>query len=182
MQDTYPQLLEKPSASLDERPKLVTYDSLPEWYKDNEYIVGSYRPESLSTSACFGSLFYLHNETVNIYTHLVPALVFLVAQAFMLRLLNQRLPQARPVDYIVFSFFLLCAFLTLSLSSLYHTLMNHSRTVSFLWLRMDYLGILVLILGALVSGLRMGFYCDPLLQKIYWSMVSSLFFSCCLSK
>lgn len=150
---------------------LITYEELPEWYQDNEHIVGSYRPESSSTSACFTSLTYLHNETFNIYSHMIPAIVFFFAQAFILRLLNQQFPEAQVLDYIVFSFFLLCAFATMSSSFLYHTLMNHSKGVSFLWLRLDYVGILALILGDFISGIRVGFYCDPTLQKIYWSMV-----------
>lgn len=153
------------------KARLITYDELPDWYQDNPYIIGSYRPESSSTTACFASLTYLHNETFNIYSHMIPAIVFLLGQAVVLRLLHQRFPDAKPLDYIVFSFFLLCAFVTMSSSFLYHTLMNHSRDVSFLWLRLDYVGILALTLGDFVSGIRVGFYCNPTLQKIYWSMV-----------
>lgn len=158
-------------ATSQKKPDLITYDELPTWYKDNEYIIGGYRPESFSTSACFASLSYMHNETVNIYTHMIPAIVFLFAQAFMLVLLRQEFPEAKPLDYIVFSFFLLSACVTMSLSFLYHTLMNHSMGVSYLWLRLDYVGILALILGDFISGIRVGFYCEPTLQKIYWSMV-----------
>lgn len=153
------------------KPELITYDELPTWYQDNEHIVGGYRPESFSTSACFASLRYMHNETVNMYTHLIPAILFLFAQAFVLYLLHRQYPEAKAVDYIVFSFFLLSACITLSLSFLYHTLMNHSMGISYLWLRLDYVGILALTLGDFVSGIRVGFYCDPTLQKIYWSMV-----------
>lgn len=158
-------------ATAQRKTKLITYDELPTWYQDNEYIIGGYRPESFSTSACFTSLLYIHNETINIYTHLIPAIVFLFAQAFILYMLHQKFPEAEPLDYAVFSFFLLSAFITLSLSFLYHTLMNHSMSVSYLWLRLDYIGILALIIGDFVSGIRVGFYCDPTLQKIYWSMV-----------
>ncbi len=124
-------------ATSEKKPHLITYDELPTWYRDNEYIVGAYRPESFSTSACFASLAYMHNETVNIYTHMIPAVVFLFAQAFILVLLHQKFPEAKPLDYVVFSFFLLSACVTMSLSFLYHTLMNHSMSVSYLWLRLD---------------------------------------------
>jgi adiponectin receptor len=157
--------------TLRRKPDLITYNELPTWYQDNEHIIGGYRPESFSTYACFASLTYMHNETVNIYTHLIPAIVFLFAQVFILYLLHQQFPEANPVDYVVFSFFLLSACITLSLSFLYHTLMNHSMGISYLWLRLDYVGILALTLGYFVSGIRVGFYCDPTLQKIYWSMV-----------
>lgn len=152
-------------------PTLITYTTLPLWYRDNPHIHTGYRPESQSTHSCLLSLLYLHNETLNIYTHLIPALIFLLAQAFLLHQLHQRFPLATPLDYIVFSFFLLSATVALGLSSLYHTLMNHSKAISHLWLRLDYVGILVLILGFFVSGIRMGFYCDAVLQRVYWVMV-----------
>lgn len=167
-------LIPNHDATAQRKTELITYDELPTWYQDNEYIIGGYRPESFSTSACFASLLYMHNETVNIYTHMIPAIVFLFAQAFILYQLHQNFPEAHPLDYAVLSFFLLSAFITLSLSFLYHTLMNHSMSVSYLWLRLDYIGILALILGDFVSGIRVGFYCDPTLQKIYWSMVRML--------
>jgi Haemolysin-III related len=153
------------------KPRLVSYEQLPAWYQDNEHILGGYRPESFSASTCFRSWAYIHNETFNIYSHLIPAVFFLFAQSFILRLLNQRYPKAKSLDYIVFSFFLLSACVTLTISFTYHTLMNHSMKISHLWLRLDYLGILALTLGDFVSGIRLTFYCEPTLQKVYWAMV-----------
>lgn len=49
--------------------------------------------------------------------------------------------------------------------------MNHSQRVSELCLRIDYTGILSLILGSFVSGIYVGFYCEPFLQKVYWAMI-----------
>lgn len=42
---------------------------------DNEFIVNGYRA-SLSWSQCFHSVFQLHNETVNVWTHLLGAITF----------------------------------------------------------------------------------------------------------
>lgn len=50
--------------------------------------------------------------------------------------------------------------------------MNHSLHVSHLWLRIDYLGIVFLTLGDFVSGIYLVFFCQPRLQKVYWSMVN----------
>jgi adiponectin receptor len=153
------------------QPMLIAYEELPAWYQDNKHILQGYRPESLSMSACFMSWTYLHNETFNIYSHLIPAIIFMFAQVFILCLLPQTFPDAKPLDYVAFSCFLLSACITLSISFLYHTLMNHSMGVSYFLLRLDYVGILALTLGDFVSGIRVGFYCHPSLQKIYWSMV-----------
>jgi len=50
---------------------LLPYDEIPKWLQDNSYIHHGYRPESKSTRACFASWLYLHNETVNIFSHLI---------------------------------------------------------------------------------------------------------------
>lgn len=52
--------------------------------------------------------------------------------------------------------------------------MCHSPTVSSLWLRIDYTGILTLILGSFFSGIYMGFYCLPTPRTIYWTMIVTL--------
>lgn len=62
----------------------------------------------------------------------------------------------------------------LLLSTLYHTGLNHSPSVAHRWLQFDYGGILALILGNFISGLHFGFYCDPVLKMLYWSMVSPI--------
>lgn len=56
--------------------KLVSYDELPEYMKENEYIKKYYRAEWPISHALF-SIFSWHNETINIWTHLIGFLVFL---------------------------------------------------------------------------------------------------------
>ncbi|RAL04421.1 hemolysin III family protein [Aspergillus ibericus CBS 121593] len=158
----------------DSDPVLLSYDEIPEWYQDNEYIRHGYRPVSNSTHACFASWLYLHNETVNIYSHLIPAVFFLAGEGLFYQYLQARYPDATLGDHAVFAFFLLTAVICLGMSATYHTLMNHSLHVSDLWLRLDYVGIIVLTLGDFVSGIYMVFYCEPLLRRIYWGMIITL--------
>lgn len=56
-------------------------------------------------------------------------------------------------------------------SSTYHTLLCHSARFADLWGRFDYAAIVFQILGSFISWIYIGFYCEPHLQKIYWSMV-----------
>ncbi len=149
---------------------LLRYDQIPAWHQDNEHILSGYRPESNSSYRCFASWGHLHNETVNIYTHLVPSIISLACQAVAARALVVRYPNSTIGDRLIFAFFFLTASTCLGMSATYHTLMNHSATVSSLWLRLDYVGIIILTLGDFVSGIYLVFYCEPTLQKVYWAM------------
>lgn len=40
--------------------------------------------------------------------------------------------------------------------------------------RIDYLAILVQVLGSFVSGIYLGYYCEARLQTVYWSMIAGL--------
>ncbi|KAL8949887.1 MAG: hypothetical protein Q9222_004044 [Ikaeria aurantiellina] len=152
-------------------PLLLGYDQIPTWHQDNEYIRSGYRPETRSTRLCFASWAYIHNETANIYTHLLPALLSLVFQVVASRFFTVKYPHSSAGDRLVFAFFFLTASICLGISTTYHTLMNHSAHLSSLWLRIDYVGIIIIILGDFVSGVYMIFYCEPILQQVYWCMV-----------
>ncbi|KAL1427538.1 hypothetical protein MTO96_017242 [Rhipicephalus appendiculatus] len=57
--------------------RLVSHSELPEWLKNNEYIVRYHRPPLYCWRACARSIFSLHTESGNIWTHLLGALGFL---------------------------------------------------------------------------------------------------------
>lgn len=59
------------------RYQLVEYNSLPGYLKDNEYILGYYRGGEWPLRQVFLSIFTLHNETLNVWTHLIGFFIFL---------------------------------------------------------------------------------------------------------
>ena len=154
---------------------LLSFDDMPEWFRreSNRWILHGYRPISGSAHASFCSWLYIHNESVNIYSHLIPAVFFLLGEWYILQYLAGRYSGVTIADFIAFSIFMLTAVICLSLSATYHTLLNHSQYVEHFCLRLDMLGIVIFILGDLILGIYMVFWCEPLPRNTYWSMVSS---------
>ncbi|KAF5861269.1 hypothetical protein ETB97_000461 [Aspergillus alliaceus] len=169
-----PRFLRSPSKAGKAHKVLLSFGELPEWHQDNEYILHGYRPISGSAQISFRSWTYIHNESVNIYSHLIPAVAFLLGEWYIQEYLTSRYSNITGADFFIFTFFLLTTVVCLGLSTTYHTLMNHSHEVEQLWLRLDLIGIVVLTLGDFVSGIYMVFWCEPLQRKIYWSMIGIL--------
>lgn len=165
---TIPSLTVKARSS---RPALCSFDELPEWHQDNHFILHGYRPVSNSVRSSWKSWSYLHNETINIYSHLITGIFFLVAEGLISQYFSVHYPESTYVDQTVFAFFLLTVIICFGMSVTYHTVMNHSKTLSHLWLRLDFLGIAIHTFGNFVSGIYVVFYCEPTLRKVYWSMV-----------
>ena len=49
----------------------LSFGGLPDWMQDNEYLTVGHRPELHSYKECFKSIFGIHSETGNIWTHLI---------------------------------------------------------------------------------------------------------------
>jgi adiponectin receptor len=150
----------------------VLWNDLPSWQQDNHYIHSGYRPASNSYIKSAKSLGYLHNETVNIYTHLIGAILALAAGILMYSELYPRYQTATLEDVFVFCCFFFGAVTCLGMSATYHTISNHSLEVSSFGNKLDYLGIVFLIWGSFIPILYYGFQRHPDLMFRYASMVS----------
>jgi adiponectin receptor len=65
-----------------------------------------------------------------------------------------------------------CAEICLILSALYHLLQSHSHQVEQFWHGMDLLGIVIATVGTFSSGIYYVFFCEAILQKLHWVIVS----------
>lgn len=136
--------------------RVIPFHVLPEWLKDNDYLLHGHRPPMPSFRACFGSIFRIHTETGNIWTHLlggwqilyvgkrvaIPGVqltfLFFSPSGLILFLCLGTLTMLRPNMYfmaplqekVVFGMFFLGAVLCLSFSWLFHTVYCHSEKVS----------------------------------------------------
>ncbi|XP_029364339.1 progestin and adipoQ receptor family member 4a isoform X3 [Echeneis naucrates] len=125
-------------------PRLLDWASSPPHLQFNKYVLTGYRPIS-SVQDCIRSLFYLHNELGNIYTHGIPLVCFLV-------LLPLNIPWSQiSVTWLGVVHFLACLSPQLG-SVLYHLFMNHEggEPVYHTLLKLDVCGICMInTLGAL---------------------------------
>jgi adiponectin receptor len=160
----------------------VLWDDLPSWQQDNHYIRSGYRPASSSFKKSFASLGYLHNESVNIYSHFVGAVIFSSAAVVLYAAIKPRYESAAPSDVLAFGCFFAGAALCLGMSGTYHTISNHSPIVNRMGNKLDYVGIVFLITGSFIPSIFYGFYCHSHLQEFYWTMVRSSLMICKYSR
>lgn len=153
--------------------RVIPYDVLPDWLKDNDYLLHGHRPPMPSFRACFKSIFRIHTETGNIWTHLLGFVLFLFLG--ILTMLRPNMYFMAPLqEKVVFGMFFLGAVLCLSFSWLFHTVYCHSEKVSRTFSKLDYSGIALLIMGSFVPWLYYSFYCSPQPRLIYLSIVCVL--------
>lgn len=155
------------------KSRTVTCKEISKWQWDNQYILRGYRPEKADYWDIVVSLTFVHNETCNIYTHLVGALILPFVATVTMRYLGE--PQFHNVlstDYTMFSIFFWCAEVCLILSVLFHMMQPHSHQVEQFWHGMDMLGIIICIVGTFCSGINYIFICEKRLQYVHWGIVS----------
>jgi adiponectin receptor len=155
------------------KARTVTWQEIFEWQFDNRYILSGYRPANADYLEVFSSLAFLHNESCNVYTHLIGALLLpLVATTFVQYLARPQYLSVSSVDYMMFGVYFWCAEICLALSALYHLIQPHSHQVEQFWHGMDLLGVVIMTVGTFSSGIYYVFFCEPSLQILHWTIVS----------
>lgn len=152
---------------------LLLYDDLPEWAKHNEHIHSGWRLESNSYSECLKSLCYIHNETGNIYSHLLAAVWMIVLGSWWSVYAEDHYPATGSDDAIIFFLFFLGGAVCFILSTAYHVFSNHSHTTHLFCLKLDFLGILTVTAGCFPPGLWYTFPCASRTTKFTWIAVST---------
>ncbi|KAF2500243.1 HlyIII-domain-containing protein [Lophium mytilinum] len=152
----------------------LLYEKLPLWMQENHFIIRGYRPQSNSYTASARSLGYLHNETVNIYSHLLGSIGSIISGIVVYISVLPRYSLATSEDVFVFSCFFAGAAACMGMSAVFHAISNHSHAVASFGNKLDYLGIVFLIWGSFVPTLFYGFQTQPELMKRYWAMITTL--------
>ncbi|KAF3918315.1 hypothetical protein ABW21_db0205703 [Orbilia brochopaga] len=144
------------------------WDELQDWQS----------PATASYRKSLHSLSYWHNESVNIYTHLLGAIFFTLGSYVLYTVLAPRYPTATSADIYAFLSFFAGCLVCLGLSATYHTVCNHSAVAARWWNVMDYVGIVGLITGSFVGSVFYGFRCEAAVRDGYFVMICTIAIAC----
>ncbi|CCW63324.1 unnamed protein product [Phytomonas sp. EM1] len=179
-------------------PNLPLYriEHIPLYLRDNEYIITGYR-SYYNTKMCLLSMFRLHNETFNIWTHLAGALIFvvLIVYLFWSLLIPDYLSKSsfhtvttpygndKPIHscekrsvlpFVIFGFYSFGCLICMVCSTCYHTFIGHISEKIYNWAHMcDYFGITFLVVGSFVPFCYYVFSRNPFWRNVYLGMIFS---------
>lgn len=150
--------------------KTVSFESLPHYLQDNEFLKSSHRPPMNSFQGCFKSIFRMHTETWNIWTHLLgfAFFLFLVGGIYVFGdhvtywFEDVQIHSLPWDEQFMLMFFFVGAMGCMLCSTMFHTFSSHSKEVFQLFIRLDYSGIAFLITGSSVPAYYYGFYCTTI--------------------
>ena len=147
----------------------VSFMALPDWLRDNSYLWNHHRPPLGSIKRCMGSIFRLHSETGNIWTHL---LGWIAVHIYAVYAYAEPLSQLAWKDKLIFGGFLVGAWCCLLFSWLFHTPQCHSPKVFRVSSRLDYLGVALLIMSSFYAWVYYAFDCHRNAQIVYMALMT----------
>ena len=111
---------------------------------------------------------------MNIWSHVFGSLLFLSLGLFLYTyiIVGPRYTTASESDVLVFSCFFAGAVSCLGMSATFHAVTNHSEEVHKWGNKLDYTGIVLLIVGSFVPALYYPLFCHTELMAVYLSGVS----------
>lgn len=151
-------------------PIIATKDQIPGWLRDNDYIVWGHPMPTYSFRRSLRLWRCLHMETMNIWTHLIGSIGFMVVGLSLWSYVHLTKSLDLHIgDKIAFGASTSAAVICFALSATFHTLRSHSYNVHHFWGKMDILGICVLGLGGGVSAANYAWYCKTGTLRLYWA-------------
>ncbi|XP_050547044.1 progestin and adipoQ receptor family member 3-like isoform X2 [Daktulosphaira vitifoliae] len=153
---------------------LLEYHEVEPYLQSNPYITSGYR-NKLSTKKCIESIFWLTNETINIWSHLFGWMLFFGLTIYDLMIVDIRASQ---FDRLVVVLLLGCFQICMIMSSIYHTFGCKSEKHFHCFLSFDLFGIAMSLLAIYLSGIYYAFWCHSTIQTFYLATVFFIFVAC----
>lgn len=153
--------------------KLLSITEVESHLRGNPYVTHGYRASIPSMPFVARSLFQLHNETFNIWSHLLGAVYF--AGLTVLAVVRAALEEQDEVLHrVTVIFFTVGATLLCTASAVFHAVSCHSREVYELTAKLDYSGITLMILFSFFPIMHNMFFCLRSLAVFYSVSISVL--------
>jgi len=114
------------------------------------------------------SLLQMHNETVNIWTHIFGFMLF----AALLPITVAQLDNA--TERVIFLLYIVPCIELFGASACYHLFKDQSERAGKLWQKLDHLSIIFLLWGSDMPMICYGFWSFPTLQMLYVAAVTML--------
>jgi adiponectin receptor len=151
---------------------LCSVGDAPEWARGNAFIHRGYRA-NYSVSMCLRSLFSIHNETGNVWTHVIGLLIY-IGLTMYLFLHSSAL--GKPMDVIHWAIFLpyiAGSMICMLFSAAFHLFSGHYCEKTYQrMLLLDYFGITCLAMSSFLPPCYLAFQCHPWVRLIYLGMIS----------
>lgn len=152
---------------------LYGWKELPEWQKDNGFIRSHYRVD-LTITESLKSIFAIHNETGNVWSHGLGAILFL---GFLVHahLSVLSVDNATTTDRVVFTMQLLAVVTCFFLSATFHTFLGTNERLVLILSKLDYIGIAIIMLGSFTPLVYYMFRCSTNALITYFVIMLFLF-------
>jgi adiponectin receptor len=144
-------------------PKIISLEEIPKYLNVfisvYPFIYTGYRIHH-SLLNCFKSIFRLHNETFNIWTHLIPFIATIVILAMRMKTVHVG------YSYII-DVYIITSMLLFMFSFLYHTFSCHSNDICQCFYKLDLSGIILQLMSASLCSFNFMFHEFEEIKKAY---------------
>ncbi|CBZ26411.1 conserved hypothetical protein [Leishmania mexicana MHOM/GT/2001/U1103] len=154
---------------LDGALPLYKFEEIPPWQRYNPYIRSRYRA-FYTVEMCFKSLLGWHNETINVYSHFLTFVAFLVLTALLYTTVLSKAITAPSLSAskLIYGIFCFGSLMCMLNSTIYHLFNSHCNCrVMAAMGRLDFIGITVLIVSSFLPPLYVMFHCHPVARTVY---------------
>lgn len=134
--------------------------------RHNPFILSGYR-FGYTAKMCLRSVFMVHNETGNVWTHLLGFLFFIWLGCFSFLNIVEEDWSHR----LIFLVYIIGNLTCMGSSTVYHLMGCHSEHVMHSTVNVDYFGISAIMTASFLPPLYFVFTCWPTLQLLYMSQV-----------
>lgn len=145
---------------------MINYNEIPIPWRTNPHIIRGYRFH-VTKLECLRSVFGVHNEMTNIWTHAI-GLIIVLAVAFYFYPTSANFSISTRSDVFIAAVFFFAACKCLVCSVMWHTFNSISeQTLMERFACVDYTGISMLVGASIMTTEYCAFYCEPVSRWIY---------------